>query len=101
MELPRLEPIYRKYKDQGLSIVAVEAYRDTESAKSFIAENELTYTFLEENEAEEEKVVKKIIGNWGFPTTFIIDREGKVVYTHQGFSDGDEIRFEEEILALL
>ena len=96
-----MEPIYQKYKDQGLSIVAIDAYRDTEGAQTFIAENQLTYDFLEENAAEDARVVPGIIGNWGYPTSFIIDREGQVVYTHLGFSEGDEEEIEEQIRTLL
>ena len=37
MELPRLEPLYQKYKDKGLTVVAVEAARDTEGATTALA----------------------------------------------------------------
>ena len=100
MELPRLEPIYQKYKDQGLRIVAVESQRDREGALKFIEENSLTYTFLEENEAADEKVVPRL-GTGSFPTSYLIDREGKVLFTHVGFDEGDEAKIEEEIRKLL
>ena len=100
MELPRLEPLWQKYKDQGLQIVAVEAHRDREGALEFIAENNLTYHFLEEMEADDEKVVPKLMTN-GFPTSYLVSREGKVVFAHTGFEEGDEVTIEEEILKLL
>ena len=100
MELPRLEPIWQKYKNQGLQIVAIDAYRDTEGAVKFIEENGLTYHLLEEAEAEDEKVVPRMITT-GYPTSYLLDREGKVVFAHYGFRDGDEVKIEEEILKLL
>ncbi len=100
MELPRLEPLWQKYKDQGLQIVAVEANRDREGALKFIEENNLTYRFLEEVEAEGEKVVPTLISG-GYPTSYLIDREGKVVFAHLGFDEGDEVKIEEEIRKLL
>ena len=50
MELPRLEPLWQKYRDQGLQVIAIESERDTERAVEFIAENNLTYQLLEDYE---------------------------------------------------
>ena len=37
----------------------------------------------------------------GFPTTFVIDRTGKIVNRHMGFGPGEEKTFEEEVQQLL
>lgn len=100
MELPRLEPIYRKYKDQGLSIIAVDAYRDTEGSKRFAEENGLTYHMIENGEGDEE-FVRSALGVDSFPTSFLIDNEGKIRRCHLGFDEGDELKLEEEIKELL
>ena len=100
MELPRLEPLHRSYKDKGLKIVAIERSRDTERAKKFIAENELTYRFLENGEGDAE-VVRKTFGVTIFPTSFLIDREGRVIHVHVGFEAGDERELESQIRELL
>lgn len=100
MELPRLEPLYQKYKDKGLTVVAVEAQRDTEGATTFINENNLNYTFLENGEGEED-VVRGVFGVRSFPTSYIIDRQGRVMFYHLGFDEGDEVKLEKEILQLL
>lgn len=100
MELPRLEPLYQKYKDQGFRVIAVEATRDTDGAKKFIEENRLTYAFLENGE-DDRDVVRSKFGVRVFPTSFLIDSKGRVVATHIGFDEGDELKFEEEIKALL
>ncbi len=36
-----------------------------------------------------------------YPTSFLIDRDGKVMYFHLGFEPGDEEHLEEEIQSLL
>ena len=41
MELPRLEPLWQKYQEQGLRVVAIESEHDTERAVEFIAENDV------------------------------------------------------------
>ena len=100
MELPRLEPLYQSYKDKGLTIVAIERSRDTERAKKFIADNDLTYRFLENGEGDAE-VVRKTFGVTIFPTSFLIDREGRVIHVHVGFEAGDERELESQIRELL
>lgn len=100
MELPRVEPIYQRYRSKGLTVIAVEALRDTERAKKFIADKKLTFTFLENGTGDTE-VVRRLYGVGGFPTSFLIDRQGRVVRSHLGFEVGDEVKLEKEITELL
>ncbi len=100
MELPRLQPLYETYKDQGFQVVAVESRRDTERAVQFIEDKGLTYTLLENGEGERD-VVGGLFGVRAFPTSFLIDREGRVTYYHLGFELGDEDKLAAEIESLL
>lgn len=100
MELPRVEELYRKYRAQGFNVVAVEALRDTERAKKFIADKNLTFAFLENGTGDAE-VVARLYGVGGFPTSFLLDRQGKILFSHLGFEEGDEAKMEAQILKLL
>jgi len=100
VELPRLEPIWQRYRDQGLVIAAVEANRDRERAEAFLADNPLSYYLLENGDGAEE-VVRRLFQVRAFPTTLIADRQGRVLFYHLGFEPGDEERLEQEVLRLL
>jgi cytochrome c biogenesis protein CcmG, thiol:disulfide interchange protein DsbE len=100
VELPRLEPVFQKYRDKGFTIVAVERTQDTGRAKKFIADNKLTYTFLE-NGKDDAEVVRRVFGVTMFPTSFLLDRAGRVMYTHGEFRPGDEAELERRIEKLL
>ena len=100
MELPSLQPIWEKYRDRGLAIVAVESKRQTKKARKMIEEKGLTYHFLENGEGDENVAVKRY-RIFAYPSSFIIDREGRILYYHLGFDKGDEVRIEEEIVSLL
>jgi len=99
VELPRVEELYKKYRDRGFTVVAIEAARDTDRALKVIKENDLTFDMLETE--EDNDVVDDVFAVRGFPTVFMIDRDGKIVYSHLGFEEGDEAQLEKEILALL
>lgn len=77
----------------------MEATHDTETAKKFIAEKGLTYSFLEDN--DDANVVRGLFGVHSFPTAYVIDRNGKIMYYHLGFEPGDEKTITEEIEKLL
>jgi cytochrome c biogenesis protein CcmG, thiol:disulfide interchange protein DsbE len=98
VELPRLETLWQKYRDQGVTVVAVEAVRDRERATKFIDEKKLSFHLLENDETN--NVVRDTYGVQSFPTSFMIDREGKIIYCHVGFEPGDEAKLEKEILEL-
>jgi cytochrome c biogenesis protein CcmG/thiol:disulfide interchange protein DsbE len=100
VELPRLQPLYETYKDQGFNVVVVDGKRMTDLATKFIEKHGLTYTALENGEDDAE-VVKAVFGVQSFPTSFLIDREGRVMYSHLGFEAGDEEHIAEEIESLL
>jgi peroxiredoxin len=100
VELPRLQPLYEQYKDQGFEVVAVEAFRDTERARSFIEKKGLTYNLLEDGE-DDEAVTGDVFGVYAYPSSFLIDRDGRVMYYHLGFELGDEKKIEQEIKSLL
>ena len=100
MELPRLQKLYESYRNQGFEVVAVDAFRDTKQATKFIEDKGLSFKLLE-NGTEDAEVVSSMFGVYAFPTSLLVDREGRVMYAHVGFELGDEQKLEEEIKSLL
>ena len=97
--MPRLQDLYEKLNSEGLEIVALEATHDTDRATSFIEKKGLTFTLLEDH--EEDGVVFNLFEVHSFPTSYVIDREGRVMYYNLGFEDGDETELERQIRTLL
>ena len=100
MELPRLQPLYETYADRGFTVVVVDGKRQTDLAMKFIEKHGLTYHAIENGEGDDE-VVESVFGITSYPTSFIIDRDGRVMYSHLGFEAGDEEKLAEEIESLL
>ena len=73
-EIPGYIALQKKYAKDGLVIVGI-AVNDTEPAvKSFAAKQGVNYTLVMGDDA----VVEAFGGMEAIPTTFIIDREGKI-----------------------
>jgi peroxiredoxin len=100
VELPRLEPLWQKYRDHGFQVIAIDSERDTERSAEFIAKHNLTYHLLEDLQGADNVVASKLDIH-GFPTSYLVDRKGRILYSHIGFEEGDEAQLEAEIRKLL
>ena len=98
MELPRLEPLWKKYQEQGFSVIAINTYPDTPGALEFFEEHGLTFPQL----ADRDKEYKEgVLGLYGHPMTLILDSELRVMFLKFGFEEGEEVELEQRISKLL
>jgi cytochrome c biogenesis protein CcmG/thiol:disulfide interchange protein DsbE len=86
-----------KYRAQGLRIIGVNLDTKTEDAKKFLAQNPAHFTVVFESKG----VTPKNYGVKGMPTSFLIGRDGKVIFQHLGFKESDRETLEKEIKAAL
>jgi peroxiredoxin len=95
-EIPHLVNLQAKYRDQGLAIVGLSLDAGgARDVKPFAEEHDVNYTMLIANEE-----VAKAYGNiTSIPTTFVIDRDGKIVRRFIGYT-APEV-FEQAIQPLL
>jgi peroxiredoxin len=88
--------LQKKYEAQGLMVVGVSVDQDgTDSVKAFVQKQGVNYPVV----LADSKIVTAFGGIESIPTTFIIDRTGRIVRQHLGFSSKDE--FEGEVKPLL
>lgn len=94
-EMPVIESVYRKYKDQGVVIFAINTGQPKETVKVFISNLNLTYILL----LDTDLTAAKEYGVVGLPTTFIIDRNG--IVREKILGDTESEAFERMITAIL
>jgi peroxiredoxin len=73
-EMPDLETLYQRFKDQGLVILAISD-EDAGKVGPFIAEQKVTYPIL----LDPGRKVNELFQIEGIPKTFVYDRSGKLV----------------------
>jgi len=100
VELPRLQELWETYGIDGVEVIAIESNRQTDQATSFIEEAGLGFVCVE-NGVDDGEVVRSVFRIQGYPTSWIVDRNGRVMYRHYGWEDGEEKEIEAEILTLL
>jgi peroxiredoxin len=98
-ELDSWRELYKEYKERGLEIVAInqDDPRNEAKIKPFVKSRRWNFPVL----LDPNRKVRRLYQVTAFPTTFILDSEGRIRYTHQGFKIGEESTLEEEIVSLL
>jgi len=83
-EMPSMEKLHHKFKDDDLVILALSTDRDGKKVVTPFAEEEgLTFTILLDSDGE----VSDSYRVFGLPTTFIIGRDGTILHKEMGVSD--------------
>jgi peroxiredoxin len=89
-EMPDLEALGKRFKDQGLVILAISD-EDAAKVKPFIAEKQFTFPVL----LDPGRKVNKLFDVEGIPKTFIYDREGRLA------AQAIDMRTEHQLLEML
>jgi len=96
VEIPWFVDFERKYKDRGFAVLGVAMDDEGwEVVKPYLAKSKINYRILAGND----KVAEAYGGVDSLPTTFIIDKDGKITAEHQGLVSKDD--YEKEIVRLL
>ena len=98
--LPYVKTWNQKYKDRGLAVIGVHTpeypfERDTDNVKTAIKRFGITYPVAQDNQY----ATWSAYNNQYWPAFYLLDKKGKVAYTH--FGEGDYAQTEAAIQALL
>jgi thiol-disulfide isomerase/thioredoxin len=95
---PTMNDLQKRYGPQGLIIIAVNVDENNSDMVNFLKKHKAEFTVV--RDAAQKLVDKVDIST--MPASFLIDRSGKVRFTHSGFR-GEETKkkYEQEIESLL
>lgn len=79
--MPQIQRLHDRYRDRGLVVVAL-SYEDTDTMKPFLKKN--AYTMPIASDTKKRCVTAYGVKSW--PTTFLIDKEGKIAYVGGPYS---------------
>jgi len=95
-EIPGMQEVYDKYRSKGLEIVGISLDRDGWKAVTpFVEKSKMTYPVVMGDQA----VAEAYGGINAIPTSFVVDRKGKIIKHHVGYFSKEE--FEKALKGLL
>jgi thiol-disulfide isomerase/thioredoxin len=93
-ELPDMEAVYRKYRDQGAVILAVNVAESSEDIIAFVNKLELTFPVLRDSQRKG----MDAYGIRALPTTLFLNAQGQIVARQVGVLDQDSMSAQLEAL---
>lgn len=97
--IPAMNEIYKRYNEKGLVILGISVDKGqnvAEDLRAFVREYSILYPVLIDS-----KNINNLYGVYSIPTTFLIDKDGKVILKNIGFSPELEDKLSKEIERLL
>lgn len=96
--LPMYEQLSREYSPRGLKVYAMNVDEDPRAIPAFLNETKLGLPILVDENAQ---VAEKALKVRMMPTTFLVDRQGRVRFVHEGFAEEFLVQYQNEIEQLL
>lgn len=90
--LPDLEAIHEKYKNKGVKLIGMDIGDKKEEMTDFVKKHGLKYTVL----LGSEDIAKSYLV-LGYPTIYIIGRNGKIIFSQAGYANNTRETLEEII----
>jgi thiol-disulfide isomerase/thioredoxin len=84
-ELPSMGKLYDKLRNRDFAMVALDLEQPASMVKEFVQEFKLPFTVLLDSDGK----AKSLFGVGTIPTTFILDKEGRVIGTAVGPREWD------------
>ncbi len=95
LEMPYMNNQYQYFKDKGVEIIAVDIDESEFSVKKFVDKHGLTFPVV----IDEDSQVMNAYDVGNLPTTFLIDKDGKVVdIVNKTMSESDVKQYMESIM---
>ena len=93
-EMPHLVKLYEEYRNRGVEILAIATDDAADHSKvvAFAKDYKLSFPVLYDQGVQQDYQVN------GIPTTFFLDKQGKVRYRNVGFSGPETVRLTEVIV---
>jgi len=94
---PKLDAIYKKHKDAGLVVVAINEDEDGKGVDQFVKDTGVSFQIA----LDPNGTAASTYGVDTMPTEFILDRRGIVRYVHAGYHPDDVEAVDAEVQELL
>lgn len=98
-ELDAIKELYPEWKKDGIGLIAVtiDNAQQINKVKPMVQQKGWTYQVLSDVNGES----LRALSFQSVPQTFVVDAQGNIVYSHNGYNPGDEFELEKKLKSLL
>lgn len=96
-EMPHLEALYQRYSALGFTLLGVNVEEDSENAEAWLEEMPVSFPIL----FDPENRVSELYDVIAMPSTVLVDRQGNIRFSHDGYQPGYENDYQTQIRALI
>jgi thiol-disulfide isomerase/thioredoxin len=79
-EMPSMEVLYRRFRDQGLEFLAVDIMENSKDVSAFLSDYKLSFPAALDSSGS----ISNNYGIQAIPATFIVDRDGRIILSTVG-----------------
>lgn len=94
---PWMNAIQDRYGDAGLVVVGINLDQESKAAQTFLQKVPANFTIVQDPQAR----LPEAYGLIGMPSSYLLDRQGRIRATHTGFHMGRVAEYEASIQQLL
>ncbi|MFQ5340225.1 MAG: redoxin domain-containing protein [Anaerolineae bacterium] len=87
IEMPDIENLYQKYKDQGFTVIAVDQQESPDAVRQYFADMGLSFQPVIDSSGEIFNLYRVV----ALPTSYFIDSDGIVRFQHRGLMTRDQM----------
>ncbi len=96
-EMPLLEELHQKYKRLGFTVLGVNVDVNSKAAQPLLQEFNISFPIGYDKKSK----VSGLYNVGAMPSTFMVDRQGKLRYLHLGYQAGQEKNYDQHIRQLI
>ncbi|PUB83114.1 MAG: TlpA family protein disulfide reductase [gamma proteobacterium symbiont of Ctena orbiculata] len=96
-EMPLLQQLFDRYQSLGFSLLGVNVDEDRAAADKMLSDLPVSFPILYDDRSK----VSKQYQVKAMPSTFMVDRDGRIRYLHKGYKPGYEEEYQQQIRQLL
>lgn len=97
LAIPELQDLHERYQDKGLNVIGINPVDTKEDdIEKFLIKRGVSYPVLLEG-----KEVSSQYHVSGYPTIYLLDQEGKILFVQVGYGEGVKAMLEEIIISNL
>lgn len=94
---PFMNKLQNRFQDKGLVVLAVNLDENREDGENFLAQHPVGFEVAVDNDQQ----CAKLLELKAMPSSYLIDRSGRIRATHMGFRAGEAEQFANQVEQLL